>query len=80
MRPDYPAWAASDRFYFTGTRRTSMARPFHQTAEETLVSSIRRGRKQLSQETGTDINRLADHVSQAAANLCDKPGLRCVEH
>jgi len=46
------------------------------TKEETPVDDVRRVRERLSRETGNDVNRLVDRVSQEAERLRDRLGLK----
>ena len=51
-------------------------RPSSQKSEQTPVDDVRRIRRKLSEETGNDVNRLADRARQAAEKLREKLGLR----
>jgi len=57
----------------------SSVKPVPQTTEETPVDDVRRVREKLSEETGNDVNRLADRAQQAAEKLREKLGLRPAE-
>jgi hypothetical protein len=46
--------------------------------EETPVDDVRRVRRKLAEETGNDINRLADRVRETAAKLRAALGLKPV--
>ena len=50
--------------------------PRPQKAEETPVEDVRRVRRKLSEETGNDVNRLADRARRTAENLREKLGLK----
>ncbi len=54
----------------------SAVKPVPQTVDQTPVDDVRRVREKLSQETGNDINRLADRVREAAEKLRDKLGVK----
>ena len=47
----------------------------HKT-EETPVDDVLRVRRKLSEETGNDVNRLADRAHQVAEELREKLGLK----
>ncbi len=57
----------------------STVRPSPRKAEETPVDDVRRVRRKLSEETGNDVNRLADRARQTAEKLRKKLGLRPAE-
>ena len=44
--------------------------------EETPVDDVRRVRRKLSEETGNDVNRLADRARDVAEKLREKLGLK----
>ncbi|MCC7291055.1 MAG: hypothetical protein IT449_03220 [Phycisphaerales bacterium] len=44
--------------------------------EETCVDDVRRVREKLSDETGNDVNRLADHAQQITERLKEELGLK----
>ena len=50
--------------------------PLPRKTEETPVDDVRRVRRKLSEETGNDINRLADRAHQVAEELREKLGLK----
>lgn len=54
----------------------SAVRPSPQKTEETPVDDVRRVRRKLSDQTGNDVNRLADHARRTAEKLRDKLGLK----
>jgi hypothetical protein len=54
----------------------STVKPTLPKREETPVDDIRRVRRNLSEETGNDVNRLADRARQTAERLRQKLGLR----
>ncbi len=54
----------------------STVRPSPRKTEETPVDDVRRVRRKLSEETGNDVNRLADRARQTAEELRDKLGLK----
>ena len=54
----------------------SSAKPSPKRAEETSVDDVRRVRRKLSEETGNDVNRLADRARRTAENLREKLGLK----
>ena len=54
----------------------STMEPSPQQIEETPVDDVRRVRRKLSEETGNDVNRLADRARQTAENLREKLGLK----
>ena len=54
----------------------STAKPSSQPTEETPVDDVRRVRRKLSEETGNDVNRLADRARQTAENLRERLGLK----
>ncbi len=54
----------------------STAEPSPQKTEETPVDDVRRVRRKLSEETGNDVNRLADRARQTAEKLREKLGLK----
>ena len=54
----------------------STVKPSAQKTEETPVDDVRRVRRKLSEETGNDVNRLADRAHQTAENLREKLGLK----
>ena len=54
----------------------STVKPTPQKTEETPVDDVRRVRRKLSEETGNDVNRLADRARQIAEKLRDKLGLK----
>jgi hypothetical protein len=54
----------------------SSVKPVRPKAEETPVDDVRRVRRKLSEETGNDVNRLADRARETAAKLCEKLGLK----
>ena len=54
----------------------STVEPSPQQIEETPVDDVRRVRRKLSEETGNDVNRLADRARQTAKNLREKLGLK----
>ena len=54
----------------------SSVKPARPKAEETPVDDVRRVRRKLSDETGNDVNRLADRARQTAAKLREKLGLK----
>jgi hypothetical protein len=51
-------------------------KPSPRKTEETPVDDVRRVRRKLSEETGNDVNRLADHARQTAEKLREKLGLK----
>ncbi len=54
----------------------SKVKPSPHKTEETPVDDVRRVRRKLSEETGNDVNRLADHARQKAEKLREKLGLK----
>ncbi len=54
----------------------STMKPSPRKTEETPVDDVRRVRRKLSEETGNDVNRLADHARQKAEKLREKLGLK----
>ena len=54
----------------------SSVRPSPRKTEETPVDDVRRVRRKLSEETGNDVNRLADRARQTAETLREKLGLK----
>ena len=54
----------------------SSVEPSTQQIEETPVEDVRRVRRKLSEETGNDVNRLADRARQTAEKLREKLGLK----
>ncbi len=54
----------------------STVKPSPKRAEETSVDDARRVRRKLSEETGNDVNRLADRARQTAEKLREKLGLK----
>ena len=54
----------------------SSAKPAPGKTEETSVDDVRRVRRKLSEETGNDVNRLADRARQATEKLRDQLGLK----
>ncbi len=58
----------------------SDVQPMPRTTEETPVDDVRRVRRRLSEETGNDVNRLADRAREAAEKLRATLGLKPVEH
>ncbi|MCH7814665.1 MAG: hypothetical protein IID40_11665 [Planctomycetes bacterium] len=54
----------------------STVKPSPQKTEETPVDDVRRIRRKLSEETGNDVNRLADHARQTAEKLREELGLK----
>ncbi len=54
----------------------STVKPSPHKTEETPVDDVRRVRRKLSEETGNDVNRLADHARQTAEKLREKLGLK----
>ena len=57
----------------------STVKPSPQKTEETPVDDVRRVRRKLSEETGNDVNRLADRARQTAERLREKLGLKAVK-
>ena len=57
----------------------STKKPSPQKTEETPVDDVRRVRRKLSEETGNDVNRLADRARQTAEKLREKLGLKAVK-
>ena len=57
----------------------STMKPSPQKTEETPVDDVRRVRRKLSEETGNDVNRLADRARQTAEKLREKLGLKAVK-
>ena len=57
----------------------STVKPSLQKTEETPVDDVRRVRRKLSEETGNDVNRLADRARETAEKLRDKLGLKAVK-
>ncbi len=53
----------------------STVKPSPQKTEETPVDDVRRVRRKLSEETGNDVNRLADRARRTAEKLREKLGL-----
>ncbi len=51
----------------------STVKPSPQNTEETPVDDVRRIRRKLSEETGNDVNRLADRARETAEKLGLKP-------
>ena len=47
--------------------------------EETPVDDVRRVRRKLSEETGNDVNRLADRAREVTEKLREKLGLKRAE-
>ena len=47
--------------------------------EETPVDDVRRVRRRLSEETGNDVNRLADRAREITEKLREKLGLKPAE-
>jgi hypothetical protein len=54
----------------------SSVKPARPKTEETPVDDVRRVRRKLSDETGNDVNRLADRARETAAKLREKLGLK----
>ncbi len=54
----------------------STVRPSPRKTEETPVDDVRRVRRKLSEETGNDVNRLADRARETAEKLREKLGLK----
>ena len=54
----------------------STVEPTPRKTEETPVDDVRRIRRKLSEETGNDVNRLADRARQTAEKLREKLGLK----
>ncbi len=54
----------------------STAKPSSAKTEETPVDDVRRIRRKLSEETGNDVNRLADRARQITEKLREKLGLK----
>ena len=54
----------------------STARPSPRKTEETPVDDVRRVRRKLSEETGNDVNRLADRAHETAEKLPENLGLK----
>ena len=54
----------------------STTRPSPRKTEETPVDDVRRVRRKLSEETGNDVNRLADRARQTAERLREKLDLK----
>lgn len=54
----------------------SNVQPTPREAEETSVDDVRRVRRKLSEETGNDVNRLADRARQIAEATREKLGLK----
>ncbi len=54
----------------------SSVRPSQRETEETSVDDVRRVRRKLSEETGNDVNRLADRAHQTAEKLRENLGLK----
>lgn len=54
----------------------STVKPSPQKTDETPVDEVRRVRRKLSEETGNDVNRLADRARETAEKLRDKLGLK----
>ena len=50
--------------------------PSPRETEKTPVDDLRRVRRRLSEETGNDVNRLADHAREVAEELREKLGLQ----
>ena len=50
--------------------------PMPHKTEETPVDDVRRIRRKLSEETGNDVNRLADRAREVAEELREKLGLK----
>lgn len=57
----------------------STVKPSQQKTEETPVDDVRRVRSKLSEETGNDVNRLADRARQTAEKLREKLGLKAAK-
>ncbi len=57
----------------------STIRPSPRKTEETPVDDVRRVRRKLSEETGNDVNRLADRAHQTAEKLREKLGLKAAK-
>ena len=57
----------------------STVNPSQKKTEETLVDDVRRVRRKLSEETGNDVDRLADHARQTAEKLREKLGLKAAK-
>ncbi len=57
----------------------STMKPSPQKTEQTPVDDVRRVRRKLSEETGNDVNRLADRARQTAEKLREKLGLKAVK-
>lgn len=57
----------------------SPARPSPRKTEETPVDDVRRVRRKLSEETGNDVNRLADRAHETAERLREELGLKRAE-
>jgi len=47
--------------------------------EQTPIDDVRRIRRKLSEQTGNDVNRLADHAHEVAEKLRETLGLRRVD-
>lgn len=54
----------------------STVEPSPHRTEETPVDDVRRVRRKLSEETGNDVNRLADRARQTAEKLREELGLK----
>ncbi len=57
----------------------SSAKPSPGKTEETPVDDVRRIRRKLSEETGNDVNRLADRARQTAEKLRQNLGLKAAK-
>jgi hypothetical protein len=54
----------------------SRVKPAPRKVEETPVDDVRRVRRKLSDETGNDVNRLADRARETTEKLRDQLGLK----
>lgn len=54
----------------------SSVKPAPRKVDETPVDDVRRVRRKLSEQTGNDVNRLADRARETAEKLREKLGLR----
>ena len=70
--------AAADRDarFVDGVRRMSNVKPSPRKVDENPVDDVRRVRRKLSEETGNDVNRLADRARQATEKLREQLGLK----
>jgi len=54
----------------------SSVKPVRPKTEDTPVDDVRRVRRKLSEETGNDVNRLAERARETTEKLREKLGLK----